>query len=215
MISFQQVSKSYGDYKALDEVSFSLDKGSMTFLTGHSGAGKTTLLKLILLMEKVSRGNILIDSQNTNLLHKKQLPHYRRKIGMVFQTPTLLKNKNIYDNIAIPLTIAGVIAKEQKKRIHAALDKVNLLSKAKCLPDMLSSGEQQRMGIARAIVNRPEIILADEPTGNLDPQLSKDIIKLFGALNDIGVTVLVATHDLTMIASLRYPIINLEKGKLC
>ncbi len=215
MIRFTQVSKNYPNgHQALMNVSFSLGAGEMVFLTGHSGAGKTTLLKLMMLIEPLTHGQITIDNQNLARLSAHQIPHLRRRIGMIFQNPQLLYHHTVFDNVAIPLVICGYRPREIKRRVHASLDKVGLLSKTHLFPMDLSSGEQQRIGIARAIVNRPLIVLADEPTGNLDPELSFEIMRLFEAFNDVGVTVLVATHDLSLIAPLNHRIITLQNGRL-
>lgn len=214
MIRFEQVDKNYTTYPALSNINFEIQSGEMVFLTGHSGAGKSTLLKLIMQIEKPSRGNILIANKNLNRFSVKKIPYYRRQVGMVFQNPRLLKNRTIYDNIALPLVISGVDPKEISRRVRAALHKVNLNHKEKLLPIELSYGEQQRVGIARAVVNKPQILLADEPTGNLDPKLSQEIMKLFSAFNEVGVTVLIATHDLNMIPKSHHRVMTLEKGKL-
>ncbi len=215
MIRFSNASKSYPNgHRALSDVSFEIDSGEMVFLTGHSGAGKTTLLKLVMMIESISQGQLFVDGRN--LLHwpTRQIPFLRRRIGMIFQNPQLLHDRTVFDNVAIPLMINNSQQREIKKRVQASLDKVGLLNKAHLSPLNLSSGEQQRIGIARAIVNRPSIVLADEPTGNLDPTLSFEIMHLFEAFNAVGVTVLVATHDLSLIASLNHRIITLENGKL-
>ena len=215
MIRFTNVNKSYTDnHHALLQINFSIDAGEMVFLTGHSGAGKTTLLKLIMMIEPLSRGQIYVNNRNLSQLSTRDIPYLRRHIGMIFQTPQFLYHRSVFDNVAVPLVISGYHYKEVKRRVHAALDKVNLLEKEKLSPLALSSGEQQRVGIARAIVNKPMIVLADEPTGNLDPELSFSIIRLFKAFNDVGVTILVATHDLSLIAPLNHRIITLKNGKL-
>lgn len=214
MIHFINVSKNYSNHQALSNISFHLEKSEMAFLTGHSGAGKSTLLKLILLIERVTQGQIFVDGRNLHRIHKRQIPFLRRSIGMIFQNPFLLPQRNVFENMALPLTIAGYRHQEIKKRVRAALDKVGLLNKEKLLPSALSAGEQQRISIARAIVNRPTLVLADEPTGNLDPELSMEIIRLFEAFNAIGVTVLIATHDLSLIAPLNHRIITLKEGLL-
>jgi len=214
MISFHEVSKYYTKQCALSDISLSIRTGEMVFLTGHSGAGKTTLLKLIMLIEKCNHGQIFIDGKNTRGLSKKHVPLLRQSIGMVFQNPRLLKNRNIFDNVALPLVITGHHRHDIKKRVRAALDKVGLSNKEANHPMELSYGEQQRVGIARAVVNKPKILLADEPTGNLDPSISQDIMTLFSAFNAVGTTVMVASHDLALIASLNYRIITLKQGKL-
>lgn len=215
MIRFDQVSKRYSSgNEALSQVSLHLAHGEMAFLTGHSGAGKSTLLKLIARLENPSTGTVLVDGKNISRTHKRNIPQLRRKIGLIFQNPQLLFDRTVYDNIALPLVIAGFRRFEMKRRIHAALDKVGLLNKARLSPEILSCGEQQRVGIARAIVNKPEIILADEPTGNLDPDLSSEIIKLFMDFNQVGSTVLIATHDINLIEYLPYRTLELRQGKL-
>lgn len=215
MIKFQQVSKTYpGGHLALEKVSFHLEPGELAFLTGHSGAGKSTLLKLISLMERPSAGEVFINGVKLNQLSTKQVPFVRRDIGMIFQNHRLLNRYNIFDNVAFPLVIEGMHRKDIEKRVHAALDRVGLLSKVKCYPDTLSGGEQQRVGIARAIVNSPPILLADEPTGNLDPELSVEILNLFEDFNQQGTTVLIATHDLGLIARMKYRSLTLKKGRL-
>jgi len=213
MIRFDNVSKTYpGGSLALKNVSFELGAGEMAFLTGHSGAGKSTLLKLMSLMETPSSGSVYINGKHLGSVDYHQIPYVRRGIGMIFQNHNLLMDRTVFDNVALPLIIEGYSHKETKARVEAALDKVHLLDKVKCLPNMLSGGEQQRVGIARAIVNKPPILLADEPTGNLDPKLSLEIIKLFEELNDVGVAVLIATHDLGLIARLRYRTLTLKQG---
>ena len=215
MINFDKVNKTYpGGYLALKQVSFSLDSGEMAFLTGHSGAGKSTLLKLISLMEKPSSGRIQVNHTELSDIQYKQVPYVRRSIGMIFQSHNLLKDRTVFDNVALPLIIEGVSSKEIKKRVETALEKVHLSAKLKCYPHMLSGGEQQRVGIARAIINKPPILLADEPTGNLDPKLSLDIIRLFEEFNAAGVTVLIATHDLGLIARMKYRTLTLKEGTM-
>jgi cell division transport system ATP-binding protein len=215
MIRFNNVSKTYpGGFLALKNVSFELAAGEMAFLTGHSGAGKSTLLKLMCLMEKPTSGSIQINSSEISNIKYKDVPYARRKIGMIFQNHNLLMDRTIFDNVALPLVIEGYSHKETKKRVEAALEKVHLSDKLRCFPNMLSGGEQQRVGIARALVNKPPILLADEPTGNLDPKLSLDIIRLFEEFNDFGVTVLIATHDLGLIARMKYRTLTLKQGTM-
>lgn len=215
MIQFDNISKTYpGGTIALSNVSFSLASGEMAFLTGHSGAGKSTLLKLMTLMEVATTGKLVINGVDLNQVKYKEIPYFRRQIGMIFQNHNLLMDRTVYDNVALPLVIEGVGHKETKKRVEAALEKVHLSSKIKSYPSMLSGGEQQRVGIARAIVNKPPVLLADEPTGNLDPKLSLEIIKLFEELNDVGITVLIATHDLGLIARLKYRTLTLKNGTM-
>lgn len=215
MIKFDQVSKRYpGGHEALKSVSFEIERNEMVFLTGHSGAGKSTLLKLMMVMERPSHGQVLIDGQNLRGLSPRKIPALRRNIGVVFQNHQLLFDRSVYDNVALPLIIAGYQPREVGRRVRAALDKVGLLSKEKLMPVTLSGGEQQRVGIARAVVNKPKILLADEPTGNLDPELSAEIMHLFEQFNQVGVTVLIASHDLGLIARLPYRMITLRQGML-
>ena len=214
MICFDRVDKNYNSRPALNGLSFEIQSGEMVFITGHSGAGKSTLLKLIMQIEQPSRGNIYIAKNNLKRFTRRKKPYYRRQIGMVFQNPRLLTNRNIYDNVSLPLIISGVNPIEIRRRVRAALSKVSLLDKEKLLPVQLSYGEQQRVGIARAVVNRPQILLADEPTGNLDPKLSQEIMTLFHAFNEVGVTVLIATHNMDIISNKTHRIITLENGKL-
>lgn len=214
MIRFHNVSKSYDDHQAINNVNFHLKKGEMAFLTGHSGAGKSTLLKLTALMERASRGQIFVNDQSLEKMRRHHIPNLRREIGIIFQNPQLLYYRTVFENVALPLIISRYRQSEISKRVHAALDKVGLLEKENFYPASLSSGEQQRVGIARAIVNKPSIVLADEPTGNLDPDLSMEIMRLFEAFNAVGVTVLIATHDLALIAALNHRIITLKNGKM-
>jgi cell division transport system ATP-binding protein len=215
MIRFDHVSKRYSaGHDALLDVNFELESGEMAFLTGHSGAGKSTLLKLIMLIERPSRGQVLIGGKNLARISSGQIPYLRRQIGVVFQNHQLLFDRTVFDNVALPLQISGTPEKDQGKRVRAALDKVGLLHKEKENPIALSGGEQQRVGIARAVVNKPAILLADEPTGNLDPQLSAEIMTLFQDFNNVGVTVLIATHDISLIESMRLPLMELSHGRL-
>lgn len=216
MIEFNQVSKHYsGGHEALEQVSFSIERGEMVFLTGHSGAGKTTLLKLIAMLERPSSGQISVDGKALNHIKKHQIPAYRRSLGITFQSPHLLHDRTVFDNVALPLLIQGFSGSMIAKRVRAALDMVGLLSKEKMRPMHLSGGEQQRVGIARAVVHKPKILLADEPTGNLDPALSSEVMKLFETFNQVGVAVLIATHDLALIAGMKYRILMLQKGRTC
>ncbi|WP_295883005.1 cell division ATP-binding protein FtsE [uncultured Thiohalocapsa sp.] len=215
MIEFEHVSKRYperGD--ALKDLSFRLDAGEMAFLTGHSGAGKSTLLKLIGLLERPSRGSVRVGGDDLARLPRRRIPAHRRRIGMVFQDHRLLAERSVFDNVALPLVSAGMHRQEIGKRVRAALDQVGLLKLERALPLTLSSGEQQRVGIARAVVGRPEVILADEPTGNLDPDLSREIFRLFERFVEVGVSLLIATHDLDLIQSLGHRTLVLKQGRL-
>jgi cell division transport system ATP-binding protein len=215
MLTFDRVSKRYPEgHEALREVSFTIEKDEMVFLTGHSGAGKSTLLKLIMLMERPTRGQVLVDGQNLKGLSRRRIPGLRRNIGVVFQNHQLLFDRSIFDNVALPLHIAGYQSREVGRRVRAALDKVGLLDREKDLPITLSGGEQQRVGIARAVVNKPQVLLADEPTGNLDPTLSAEIMDLFSQFNQVGVTVLIASHDLALISRLPYRTMTLRDGRM-
>ncbi|HET7675406.1 MAG TPA: cell division ATP-binding protein FtsE [Gammaproteobacteria bacterium] len=215
MIRFDHVSKRYpGGRDALSELSFDIDAGEMAFLTGHSGAGKSTLLKLVALIERPSRGQVLINGQNLGKLKRRHIPHYRRRIGIIFQDHKLLADRTVFDNVALPLVIQGLGLAEIGRRVRAALDQVGLLGKEKLYPPTLSSGEQQRVGIARAVINRPPVLIADEPTGNLDPELSRDIMDLFLRFNQVGVTVLVASHDHALIAGFGKRVLSLADGRL-
>jgi cell division transport system ATP-binding protein len=215
MIKFDQVSKRYpSGHEALKGVTFHIEPNEMVFLTGHSGAGKSTLLKLMMAMERPTQGQVLIGGQNLRGMHSRKIPALRRDIGVVFQNHQLLFDRSVFDNVALPLVISGYQPREVGRRVRAALDKVGLLSKEKLMPITLSGGEQQRVGIARAVVNKPKILLADEPTGNLDPGLSAEIMHLFEQFNQVGVTVLIASHDLGLIARLPYRMITLREGQL-
>jgi cell division transport system ATP-binding protein len=214
MINFEQVSKQYHEKNALVNANFHLQRGDMAFLTGHSGAGKSTLLKLIMLMERPTSGKVIVDRQDLSQLNRAEVPAHRRKIGLVFQNHQLLMDYSVFDNVALPLKISGYNERDSGRRVRAALDKVGLLDKEKLSPQVLSSGEQQRIGIARAIVNKPKLILADEPTGNLDPSLSAEIMRLFQQFNQVGVTVLIASHDLELIQRLPHPVIQLNQGHI-
>jgi cell division transport system ATP-binding protein len=215
VIRFDQVSKRYpGGKEALSRVNFEMPAGDMAFLTGHSGAGKSTLMKLIIVMERASQGQVIVNGTNLNRISSKQVPFVRRNVGVVFQNHQLLFDRTVYDNVALPLTIAGYQPREVGRRVRAALGKVGLSSKEKQYPVALSGGEQQRVGIARAVVNRPTILLADEPTGNLDPDLSREIMNLFDQFNQVGVTVLIATHDLELVARMDKREFILKQGRL-
>ncbi|RUR13677.1 cell division ATP-binding protein FtsE [Legionella sp. km772] len=216
MITFDQVSKRYpGGFEALSQVNFSLQKGEMAFLTGRSGAGKSTLLKLIALLEWPTSGQLTVNGLRLNQLHKKDVAAHRSRLGITFQSPSLLNDRSVFDNVALPLQIQGLSYPMIAKRVHAALDMVGLLNKEKMLPMHLSGGEQQRIGLARAVVHKPSLLLADEPTGNLDPQLSAEIMTIFEQFNQVGVSILIATHDLALIASKKHRILMLREGRMC
>ncbi len=215
MIEFHNVTKRFeGGYEALSNVSLNLADGQMAFLTGHSGAGKSTLLKIVALIEKPTRGQALLNRINLNNVSHNRIPHIRRNIGIIFQDHQLLFDRPVFDNVALPLLIQGFRRHEIAKRTRAALDKVGLLHKEKSMPITLSGGEQQRVGIARAVVHKPMLLLADEPTGNLDPVLSREIMQIFVDFNRVGVTVLVASHDLGLIDELDKPRLTLNRGEL-
>jgi cell division transport system ATP-binding protein len=215
MIRFDNLSKRYtGGFEALRTVNFEMDSGEMAFLTGHSGAGKSTLLKLLMLIERPTAGNLLINGKNINRLSKARIPFYRRQLGVVFQNHQLLFDRSVFENVALPLQVSGYSPNEIGRRVRAALDSVGLLDREKQNPIELSGGEQQRVGIARAVVHKPKILLADEPTGNLDPQLSAEIMALFKRFQDVGVTVLVATHDINLINTMNMRIMRLNQGEL-
>ncbi|MFT3929709.1 MAG: cell division ATP-binding protein FtsE [Spongiibacteraceae bacterium] len=215
MIEFERVTKRYpGGFEALKDVSFAIPRGEMVFLTGRSGAGKSTLLKLIMMMERPTSGRIIVNGHQFEKFPKRKIPYLRREIGVVFQNHQLLFDRSVYDNVALPLMILGYQPNEIGRRVRAALDKVGLLGKEKMNPQTLSGGEQQRVGIARAVVHKPPILLADEPTGNLDPELARDVMHLFEQFNQVGVTVLVASHDLSLIARLPHRTMMLRDGDL-
>jgi len=215
MIKFDRVSKRYpGGHEALLNISFHLHEGEFAFLTGHSGAGKSTLLKLVMQMEKASAGQVFVHGKNLNRLSRRQLPYFRRDIGVVFQDHQLLFDRTVFENVALPLQVAGYDNEKAARRVRAALDKVGLLNKENQYPIALSGGEQQRVGIARAVVNKPALLLADEPTGNLDPELSAEIMALFELFSQVGTSVLIATHDLALIDRQRHRVLTLDKGRL-
>jgi cell division transport system ATP-binding protein len=215
VIRFEHVHKRYperGD--ALKDLSFELRAGEMAFLTGHSGAGKSTLLKLIGLIERPTRGVIRVEGRTLAEMPRRRIPFHRRRIGMIFQDHRLLQDRSVFDNVALPLLISGMAEREIGRRVRAALDQVGLLAFERARPLALSSGEQQRVGIARAVVARPPIILADEPTGNLDPELAAGIYALFERFHEVGVTLLIATHDQERISRMAYRILRLDQGRL-
>jgi cell division transport system ATP-binding protein len=215
MLIFDKVYKHYpktGD--VLLDVNFQLQPGEMVFLTGHSGAGKSTLLKLIAIIEACTRGKIILDGRNVNQTKPRHIPFFRRKLGLIFQDYKLLANRTVFDNVALPLVVSGYGHYEIGRRVRASLDKVGLLKKERYYPLTLSAGEQQRVGIARAVINKPSLILADEPTGNLDPELSAEVMHLFEQFQQVGVSVLIATHDLSLITRMGYRVLTLENKQL-
>ncbi len=214
MIRFLQVSKRYASHTALNQVSFEVPAGEMVFLTGHSGAGKSTILRLILQLERATAGQILLNQQSACQLSRRHLPHLRRQLGFIGQDAQLLFDRTVFQNVALPLIIDGWRTKDLPGRVNAALDKVGLRSRAQCLPCELSCGEQQRVSIARAIVHKPPILLADEPTGNLDPELAASIMHLFASLNAVGITVLIATHALDLVAAMPFRVMTLRQGQI-
>lgn len=216
MISFNQVRKRYpGGYEALSNVSFEIASGEMVFLTGHSGAGKSTLLKLVAGIERPNSGSVLVNNQNVGVLKPAALPFLRRNLGIIFQDHKLLFDRNVFDNVMLPLQICGFDHRESAKRVRAALDKVGLLKREKANPIALSGGEQQRLCIARAIVNRPTILLADEPTGNLDADYAQDIMDIFKSFHQVGVTLLISTHDAGVLQDNdKVRVLNLKQGVL-
>lgn len=216
MIEFHKVSKVYRSPRefVLNNVSFRINSGELVFLTGHSGAGKSTLLKLISLIERPTSGDVVVIDRALSRLPKRQIPYHRRQMGFVFQNHDLLMKRTVFDNVALPLQIQGQAPGEIHRRVRAALDRVGLLGHEQAMPSELSGGEQQRVGIARAVVNRPKVLLADEPTGNLDPALSREVMRLFERFSQIGTTVLIATHDLTLASSLGHRQLPLHQGRL-
>jgi len=215
VIRLEGVSKRFPNgQEALKDLSLSVENGEMVFVTGHSGAGKSTLLRLIALIERPTAGQVIVDGQNTRRVSRRKVPAYRRQIGMVFQDHKLLYDRPVFDNVALPLVIAGVGHRDASRKVRAALDQVGLLKKERQFPETLSSGEQQRVGIARAIVSRPKLLIADEPTGNLDPDLSLEVMRIFRRFNEVGVTLLIASHDIALIDQLGCRRIALEDGML-
>ncbi len=215
MIHFENVTKRYpGGYEGLSNANFHITPGEMVFLTGHSGAGKSTLLRLIGLLERCTRGQVRVGGRNLAKIKRSQIPYHRREVGMIFQDHRLLHDRTVFDNVAMPLVVAGLRHQEIGRRVRASLDKVGLLNKERAYPITLSGGEQQRVGIARAVVSKPPVVLADEPTGNLDPALSQEIMDLFSQFNQVGVTLLIATHDLDLISNMGRRILTLSHGRL-
>ena len=215
MIHFSHASKRYpGGFDALLDINFHLSPGEMAFLTGHSGAGKSTLLKLIALIERASRGEVIVNGQNLAKIPRRKIPFHRRNVGMIFQDHQLLFDRTVFDNVALPLVISGLSHQDIGRKVRASLDKVGLLSKERAYPITLSGGEQQRVGIARAVVNKPPLLLADEPTGNLDPELSREIMAIFEQFSQVGVSVLIASHDIDLITHLPYRILTLKNARL-
>ena len=215
MIRFENVHKRYPNSReALGGISFTVDRGEMVFLTGPSGAGKSTLLKLVALIERPTRGSVLVNNRNTAKISRRGIPRFRQRIGIVFQDHKLLHDRSVFDNVALPLVIAGLSRRDRERRVRAALDQVGLLDREAHSPLSLSTGEQQRVGIARAVAGRPDLVIADEPTGNLDPALSLEIMRLFARFNEVGVTLLIATHDLELLSHLDKRRIELTGGKL-
>jgi cell division transport system ATP-binding protein len=215
MIHFDHVSKRFEDGQyGLKQINLRIEEGAMAFITGHSGAGKSTLMRLIALLDRPTRGQLIVDGRNLAKMPNREIPFHRRKVGVIFQDHRLLNDRSVYENVALPLHVIGTSPRDIGKRVRAALDKVGLLKKEKSLPVSLSGGEQQRVGIARALVTRPPILLADEPTGNLDPELSREIMQLFLAFNQVGVTTLIASHDLALINQLNRPVIKLHEGSI-
>jgi len=214
-LSFHDVGHRYpGGHETLSQISFSLTQGEMAFLTGHSGAGKSTLLKLIACLVRPTRGQVVVGGHNTGTLKRRQIPSFRQDIGLIFQNFNLLNDRTVFDNVALPLVIRGFADDDMGKRVRAALDAVGLLGRESAQPITLSGGEQQRVGIARAIVTKPALLLADEPTGNLDPTMAREIMQIFRRFNQAGVSVLVATHAVDLIQQLPYRILNLAQGRL-
>ena len=214
-IEFHQVTKRFENgHEALKDISVEFEEGSMTFLTGHSGAGKSTFLKLLMCLDHPSRGQILVNGVNVTQISSRRLAYYRQNLGAVYQDHHLLAHRTVFDNVALPLRVSGMREKDISRRVRAALSRVGLLPKEQLMPGHLSTGEQQRVGIARAVVPRPKILLADEPTGNLDPELSQDIMHLFEQFNQVGTTVIVASHDHSLIESMGSRIIELSNGSI-
>lgn len=219
MIQLIDVVKSYPDSGrgphalALSKINLTIDAGEMVYLTGHSGAGKTTLLRLLAGLEPCTQGQVIVGGQNLGRMDHRMLPHYRRRVGLVFQDHRLLSDRSVFDNVALPMVIAGAAPRDVRSRVRAALERVGLREREAAFPTTLSTGEQQRVGIARAVVARPPILLADEPTGNLDPDLSREVLALFADFHRVGTTVLIATHEHSLIAEVSARTIELHKGQ--
>lgn len=214
MIEFQQVRKIYGTNEALKQVNLRIEPGELVFIQGRSGAGKSTLLKLIAAIEPVTSGQIMFNRTSIQRLHKGAIPYFRRNLGLIFQSPLLLEDRTIFENVMLPLELAGFDAAHARRRVQAALNRVDLLSKINDYPRMLSSGEQQRVSIARAVIHKPKVLLADEPTGNLDPRLSMEIMDLFQKLQQVGVTVIIASHDTYLLEHFPFRKIVIDKGQI-
>lgn len=215
MISLKEVGKRYpGGFDALKDISFSIEKGEMVFVTGHSGAGKSTLLKLVAGIERPSSGSVLVSRQDLGRMRRSAIPYLRRNFGLVFQDHKLLSNRTVFENVFLPLQISAFDPREAPSRVRAALDKVGLLGRENAYPVELSGGEQQRLCIARAIVNRPSILIADEPTGNLDAEYADAIMDMFKSFNQVGVTLLVSTHDESLLEKFKPRIITLHQGRI-
>jgi len=215
MISFSQVYKRYpGGFEALKNISLAIEDGEMVFITGHSGAGKSTALKLMAAIERPTTGSVLVNGQNVGALRPRAIPFLRRNFGLIFEDHKLLFDRTVFDNVLLPLSIVGYGHREARRRVRAALEKVGLLAKEKAYPITLSGGEQQRLAIARAIVHRPAILLADEPTGNLDAAYAEELGELFKSFNQVGVTVVIATHDAHLASRLKPRLIALKNGEL-
>ncbi|MCP5149944.1 MAG: cell division ATP-binding protein FtsE [Ectothiorhodospiraceae bacterium] len=215
MIELLEVTKRYpGGHEALRDVSLEVESGAMAFLTGHSGAGKSTLLRLLTRVDRPSRGHVVVAGEHLNRLSERRIPYFRRRVGVVFQDHRLLMDRSVFDNVALPLVVAHHSHHEIGRRVRAALDQVGLLDKERYRPLQLSGGEQQRVGIARAVVHTPAVVLADEPTGNLDPDLSLEVMRLFERFQQVGTTVLIASHDTALIDQMGYDVLHLERGRL-
>ncbi|HEY6611087.1 MAG TPA: cell division ATP-binding protein FtsE [Pseudomonas sp.] len=215
MIQFEQVGKRYSNgHVGLHELSFRARRGEFLFVTGHSGAGKSTLLRLLLALERPTSGKLLLAGQDIGSIRSSEIPFLRRQIGVVFQNHHLLFDRSVFDNVALPLQILGLPREEIRQRVETALERVSLQEMGELLPADLSSGQQQRVGIARAVVHQPALLLADEPTGNLDPRLAAEIMGVFEDINRLGTTVLIASHDLALIARMRHRLLTLQRGRL-